>query len=167
MIWPADGYDLPVFWCNLTQMPFMHLNVPILDCIPMLDIVVWPEYATRYVQPLNALRDKALATLKDCLVDKAFALPSLVSYALSPFNLLPSIKDEGLDLVPQIVDDYVTLYVSFLQDAAPIADAEQRAFCKRKKDAARKLMKGNDPGYPFMLKIFGLETTHKVFDIVF
>ena len=54
-----------------------------------------------------------------------------------------------------------------LKRAEPLTAGEELDFCKRKKEATRKLMKENDPGYPFMVNIFGEEKTHKVFDIVF
>ena len=37
----------------------------------------------------------------------------------------------------------------------------------KKKAATRTLMKANDPGYPFMVSVFGEEKTKSVFDSVF
>ena len=54
-----------------------------------------------------------------------------------------------------------------LKRAEPLTAGEELDFCKRKKEATRKLMKENDPGYPFMVNVFGEEKTRKVFDIVF
>jgi len=46
-------------------------------------------------------------------------------------------------------------------------DGPEKQFYLRKKAAARKLMKANDPGYPFMVNVFGEENTREVFDSVF
>jgi hypothetical protein len=43
LVWPEDTYDLPIFWCNLSQMP--NMNMAIFDFLPLMDVVVWPQYA--------------------------------------------------------------------------------------------------------------------------
>jgi ribosomal protein S6 len=48
-----------------------------------------------------------------------------------------------------------------------VTRSEERAFAMRKREAARRIMKENDPGYYFMVNIFGQETTTKVFDFIF
>jgi hypothetical protein len=49
----------------------------------------------------------------------------------------------------------------------PITDEKIKEHSIRKKMAARALMKANDPGYPFMIDVFGEERTRRVFNIVF
>ncbi len=44
MAWPDGDHNLPILWCNLTIVPEV-MNVPIFDFVPMMDIVVWPNYA--------------------------------------------------------------------------------------------------------------------------
>ena len=62
MAWPDDDHNLPILWCNLTIVPEV-MNVPIFDFVPMMDIVVWPDYANNYVAGLSDLRDKRDGTI--------------------------------------------------------------------------------------------------------
>ncbi len=165
LIWPEDGYDIPLVWCNLTQMPGM--NVPILDLIPIRDIVLSPDYARRYMTKLKETRDKSLGILGDTVTDKAFDLSSIVSYALSPYKIIVVVNDEGAGRVGDVMGEYAGLFTRFWQEAERLDEETLVQEAKNKKEAVRKLMKGNDPGYPFMLKIFGEDNTHRVFDIIF
>jgi len=58
-------------------------------------------------------------------------------------------------------------YIKHWQQAEQITEDKKREFYLKKKEATRKLLKGNDPGYPIMVGIFGEEKTSKVFDFVF
>ena len=59
------------------------------------------------------------------------------------------------------------MHIEMSNNAVPIANKKVKEHSIRKKMAARALMKANDPGYPFMIDVFGEERTRKVFDIVF
>jgi hypothetical protein len=48
-----------------------------------------------------------------------------------------------------------------------VSDSAEREFVTRRREAVRRLMKENDPGYPLMVNLFGKEQTAQVFDIVF
>jgi hypothetical protein len=164
-IWPEDGYDLPVFWCNLTQMPGMSFHI--FDLIPVVDIVIWPQYGEMYLKTLPELKKKALEHLKDSVAEKDFELPSRVAWAFSPHRICLKLTDEGVSRIAPVLEEYCKTYVNLWKEAAPIRQPEVDTFCKRKREAARKLMKENDPGYPVMVNIFGEEMTTKVFDIIF
>lgn len=166
IMWPRDGYALPVLWCNLTIVPGV-MNVPIFDFIPMLDIVVWPEYAARYMPGLSDLRDSALETFGDTIINKAVDLPSLVAYALSPYRLIINVQEDGVQKMPEVVEVYLRAYLKHVQEATALTSDEQKEFSRRRKESCRKLMKGNDPGYPFMLDVFGEKNTQCIFDLVF
>lgn len=165
LVWPDENHNLPILWCNLTIVPTV-MNVPIFDFVPLMDIVVWPEYAETYVAVIADLKAKALEIFGDTVVDKAVDLPSLTIYTLSPYRAVINISDEGIDRVPDIADAYIQAYIQLWQKAAP-AQKGDLEFYRKKKDATRKLMKGNDPGYPFMIDVFGEENTKKIFDIIF
>lgn len=165
IVWPADTHNLPILWLNLTQMPGM--NILIFDLIPLMDIVVWPGYGEYYMAPLSEVRSKVVDRFKNTITDKAFELHSLVAYALSPYKLLLMLTDEGVAMVPQAVSDYVTTYRECWSKSEALVPGEAHDFYLRKKKATRKLMRENDPGYPFMINIFGESNTKKVFDTVF
>jgi len=166
MAWPDDNHNLPVLWCNLTLVPEV-MNVPVFDFVPMTDFVVWPEYAEKYVACISELKENALEIFGDSVIDKAADLPSLSVYTLSPYKLVAMISDEGVAKVPEVAGGYIAKYVELWQRAEPLAGDEDRAYYLRKKAATSRLMKANDPGYPFMVDVFGEEITRKVFDLVF
>jgi len=165
LIWPGHGYDLPAFWCNLTQMPGMSFHI--FDLIPVMDIVVWPSYAERYLSALPELKKKAVDLLKDGIAEKDFELPSLAARAFSPYRICLKLTDEGVSRIAPLIEEYCKVYLNLWQKAEPVSQPDEEAFCARKSEAVRKLMKENDPGYPTMVSIFGEEITPRVFDIVF
>jgi hypothetical protein len=69
--------------------------------------------------------------------------------------------------VPKVVEEYINAYIEMSNNAVPVADEKVKEHSIRKKMAVRALMKANDPGYPFMIDVFGEERTCRVFDIVF
>jgi len=166
LAWPDDKYNFPVLWCNLTIVPSV-MNVPVFDFIPLDDIVVRPRYADQYLENLCGLKSKALDFFGDTVVDKAIDLPSKTVYTLSPFNRVAMISDEGISRVPEAAIEYINSYIGIIQQAAPVADKKEQEYCLNRKMAARELMKANDPGYPFMIDVFGEERTRRVFDLVF
>jgi len=165
LIWPGNGYDLPVFWCNLTRMPVSSFHI--FDLIPVMDLVIWPSYGEKYLSALRELKKKATDHLKDGIAEKDFALTAAVAYAFSPFRLCFKLTDEGVSRITPLVEEYSRAYVNLWQKAEPVRQPDEEAFCTRKREAVRKLMKENDPGYPIMIRTFGEETTKRVFDTVF
>jgi len=166
MAWPDDDHNLPILWCNLTIVPDV-MNVPIFDFVPMMDIVVWPDYGERYIAGVSDLRNNALELLGDAVTDKAINLPSRSVYTLSPYRLVAKITDEGIEKIPQLLNAYISHYIALWEKAARLDDGPEKQFYLTKKTATRKLMKANDPGYAFMIDVFGEESTKKVFDSVF
>jgi hypothetical protein len=166
MAWPDDNHNLPILWCNLTIVESV-MNVPIFDFIPMMDIVVWPDYAETYIAGVSELRDNALEALGETVTDKAVNIPSLSVYTLSPYRLIAKITDEGIKKTSEVIHLYTSEYCKLWKKAGILKDGPDKHFYLRKKLATRTLMKANDPGYPFMLNIFGEENTKKVFDTLF
>ena len=166
MAWPDDNHHLPILWCNLTIVPGV-MNVPIFDFVPLMDIVVWPDYAERYIAGVSALRDNALELLGDAVTDKAVNLPSRSVYTLSPYRLVAKVTDEGVEKIPAVLNAYIGEYIALWEQASRLDDGPEKQFYLTKKAATRKLMKANDPGYAFMIDVFGEENTRKVFDSVF
>jgi hypothetical protein len=165
IIWPQDNYDLPIFWCNLTQMPGVSFHI--FDLIPVMDIVLWPQYGQRYLMILLELREKAEELLGAEVVEKNFALTSLVSWALSPYRIQLKITEEGIARLAFILKEYGATYQNFYRTASPVPDNTERTLAMRRRDAVRRLMKENDPGYPLMVNLFGEERTTEVFEIIF
>jgi hypothetical protein len=166
LAWPDEQYNFPVLWCNLTIVPSV-MNVPVFDFIPLEDIVIHPEYADQYLDNLCELRSKALDVFGDTVIDKAVDLPSKTVYSLSPFNLVAMVSDEGILRVPEVAIEYINAYTEMIHRAVLVSNEKEQESCINRKRATRELMKANDPGYPFMIDVFGEEATRKVFDLVF
>ena len=141
--------------------------MPVFDFIPMMDIITWPDYAARYVEGIHDLKADALEVLGETVLHKAVDLPSRTVYALSPYKLIPVVSQEGIDLVPRVAGDYIAAYLKLAQAAGPVTSSAELEFYLHRKQQLRTLMKANDPGYPFMVDVFGEEMTHRVFDEVF
>ena len=165
LAWPEDGYNLPLFWCNLTRMPGM--NIFINDFTPMTDLVLYPQYGERYLDDLMSAKSGAAEALKEGMVDKSFTLSTKTVWALSPHYTVFSLTDEAVPKLGSVIEEYCKLYIKLWQDAVRIENSEERHFSQKKKAAVRKMMKENDPGYYFMVNIFGQDTTTKVFDFIF
>jgi hypothetical protein len=143
------------------------MNVPIFDFVPMMDSVLWPDYADTHIEGVSELKANALELLGDTVINKDVVLPSKTIYTLSPYSLIANITEAGLPIIPQITDAYIQAYIKLWEKARPVEKAAELEHYAKKRAATRSLMKGNDPGYPFMIDIFGEEMTHKVFDTVF
>ena len=165
MAWPDENHNFPILWCNFTIVPEV-MNVPIFDFIPMMDIIACSEYATRYVEGISDLKAEALDILGESVLNKAVDLPSRTVYALSPYKLIPMVTQDGIELVPKVTSMYIAAYLKLVQDAAPVPEQDRQYYLHRRQQL-QTLMKANDPGYPFMVDVFGEETTHRVFDQVF
>ncbi len=165
ILWPADNYDIPVFWCNLTQMPGMSFHI--FDLIPIMDIVLWPQYADNYLSSLQELKQKSLEILGDSVAEKNFDLTSVVNRAFSPYRIVLKLTEGGVSLLAPVLKGYCDAYIHLYQNAEPVLQTTEREFAMQKREAVRRLMKENDPGYPLMAGLFGEEQTAKVFDIVF
>ena len=145
IIWPDASHNFPALWCTLTIIPSV-MNIPIIDIVPMMDFVVWPAYAEKYVQCLKDLKMKAFEILGETIIDKAVDLPSLSVYTFSPYNLVVKISDEGISRLPEVMHEYIQAYIKLWQDAKPVTEKPEGDFYLREKEATRALMKGNDPG---------------------
>jgi len=166
IVWPDNTHNLPALWCTLSLIPSV-MNVAIFDFVPLMDCVVWPGYAEKYIQGVSDLKIKAFEIFADTIIDKALDLPSLSIYAFSPYKVVVKISDEGIGLMPQAIHEYSNAFITLWDHAEHISHETERDFYLRKKSATRNLMKGNDPGYPIMCSVFGKEKTRRVFDLVF
>jgi hypothetical protein len=105
--------------------------------------------------------------LEDGIVDTVYELSTVIAHAISPCKVILKVTEAGAARVPRAVDEYSKAYITHWEEAEPLQVDGELDFCKRKKGAIKRLMKENDPGYPFMVKVFGEEKTRKVFDIIF
>jgi hypothetical protein len=143
------------------------MNIFINDFTPMTDLVLYPQYGERYLDDLLSVKSAAAEKLSGGMVDKSFTLSTKTAWALSPHSTVFSLTDEGVPKLDTVIEEYCKLYIKLWQEAVKIENSEERQFAQKRQAAVRKMMKENDPGYYFMVNIFGQETTTKVFDFIF
>lgn len=166
LAWPKVEYDLPILWCNLTRVPQV-MNVAVFDFLPVMDPVLQPEQTAASIEGLRTLKANALTLFGDTIIDKAVLLPSRAVYALSPYNAVVNLSEGGLAHLPSVLGSYLSAYHDLWKQAAVVEDSIDRDHRTRRLAAIRSLMKANDPGFPFMVQVFGQDATCRVFDAVF
>lgn len=166
-IYPAEGYDVPVFWANMTRM-FGIVNILIFDFMPLQDLVMNPDYGQTYLEPLNETKTKVMdEILKRTVRDKAVEFSSLAMYAYSPYKMVVQVSFFGAMRIADVVDAYSTTYLELLDGATELEPGPELNYATGKHAALRELLKTNDPGYPFMVETFGEEVTQDLMDVIF
>lgn len=166
-IYPAEGYEFPVFWANMTRM-FSIVNILIFDFLPLQDLVMTPSYGEQYMEPLA--ETKALVmdeVLKRTVRDKAVSYASPFMYVYSPYKMLAQVSIPGAMRIADVVDAYADAYISLCDNATILDEGERRSYAEKKHTALRDFLSENDPGYPYMIKAFGEEKTKEIMDVIF
>ena len=166
LAWPEAGYDLPILWCNLTRVPLV-MNVAVFAFLPIMDPVLQPEQTATSIEGLRTLKANTLTLFGDTIIDKAVMLPSRAVYALSPYITVVNLSEAGLVHLPAVLGNYLRAYHDLWKQASVVEDPIDRDHRTRRLAAIRTLMKANDPGFPFMVDVFGQDATCRVFDAVF
>lgn len=165
-IFPKEGYEFPVFWANVTRFSF--INILIFDFLPLQDLVMNPEYGQAYMEPLKATKAAVMDDiLKRTVRDKAVEFSSLAMYAYSPYKMIARVSKRGALKISDIVDAYGKTYIDLSKQAPKLEEGQARTYATQRLAALRKLMRENDPGYKYMLEVFGKETTDKIMDVIF
>jgi hypothetical protein len=166
-IYPAAGYEFPVFWANMTRM-FGIVNIIIFDFMPLQDLVMTPSYGVEYMNPLYETKQQVMdEILKNTVKDKAYEFPSQAMYAYSPYRVIATVSIFGAIRIADIINAYSSTYLNLLEAAAELGPGSQLDYATQKHAALRELLQTNDPGYPFMIKTFGEEITQRVMDVIF
>jgi hypothetical protein len=165
-IFPKEGYEFPVFWANVTRFSFV--NILIFDFLPLQDLVMNPEYGQTYMEPLKATKEAVMDDiLKRTVRDKAVEFSSLAMYAYSPYKMIARVSKRGALKIADIVDAYGKTYMDLSKQAPKLEEGQARTYATQRLAAMRKLMLENDPGYKYMLEVFGQATTDKIMDVIF
>jgi len=165
-VYPAEGYDFPVLWANLTRFP--GVNILIIDFIPLQDIVVNPDYAEEYLEPLKTAKETVIGDiLAGAVLDKDVAVRSLAVYAFSPYSTSIIVAGYGIDSLSEALGEYCDAYIDIVASAEMLADGPDKDYAEEKMEAFLALFRENDPGYVYMVKAFGQQVTDDVFEIIF
>ncbi len=165
-IYPAEGYEFPVFWANMTRFGIM--TIFIFDFLPLQDLIMSPEYGEQYIQPLKTTKDTVTGDiLKNKIRDKSLELDSLAMYVYSPYRMVVMVSFLGALKVAEVVDAYAQSYISLCNAAQELPDGDARDYATDKLAALRNLLKENDPGYPIMVETFGEAATLEIMEVIF
>ncbi len=165
-IYPAEGYDFPVFWANMTRFSF--INILIFDFMPLQDLVVSPEYGLKYMEPLKTTKEAVMDDILGYTVrDKAVEFSTQAMYAYSPYKMIVRVSLLGAMQIADVVDAYGKMYISLCDNATQLEEGAARSYATQKLTALRTLLRTNDPGYPYMLEVFGEAVTQEIMDVIF
>jgi len=165
-VYPADGYDFPVLWITLNRDTKYNMILLIADFIPLQDILMKPDYAEKYLEPLKEARTNVL----DILGGAATSLetPFKTAYSFSPNKTVIVIAPYAMGNLSDVLNEYCETYIAGVDVAEMLEEGSaDREYAAERMDAFLALLKANDPGYDVMIDAFGQETTDAVFDIVF
>jgi hypothetical protein len=166
-IYPAEGYEFPVFWANLTRM-FTLVNIMIFDFLPLQDLVMTPSYGKRYMEPLAETKKQVMDdVLKRTVRDKAVFFASPFMYVYSPYKMLAQVSIPGAMRIADVVDAYAETYISLCDNATILDEGERRSYAEQKLTTLREFLSENDPGYEPMTNAFGEEKTQEIMDVIF
>lgn len=165
-IYPAAGYEFPVFWANMTRFSFITLFI--FDFLPLQDLVMSPDYGQQYIQPFKTAKDTVMDDiLKNTVRSEALELDTLAMYTYSPYKMVVMVSLLGALRVADVVEAFSSAYIELCNDSQELAEGAALEYATGKLSALRSLLKENDPGYPFMVEAFGETVTRDVMDIIF
>jgi hypothetical protein len=162
----SDDYDLPIFACEFDETS-KRLSVTV-DLMPLVDVVVHPEYREKYLDPLADIwrRYRTVPGLTDegrCLVQRRYGPWPWARETLSPYPIDGRIADPDhrYKSIEAIVA-YARVWIDLLKKAQPVTDEGYRREMLIRKRAMQKYYRDLDPGGEVIKKIFG-EEQHRLF----
>jgi hypothetical protein len=162
----SDDYDLPVFACEFDETS-SRVGVTV-DLMPLVDVVIHPEYREKYLDPLSDLWRKyraipGLTKEGRCLVQRRYAPWPWARSTMSPYPIDGNIVEpEERSKVIEAVVSYARVWFDFLKHAEPIQDPAYKQEMLTRKRTLQKYYRDLDPGGEVIKKIFG-EEKHKLF----
>lgn len=162
----SDDYDLPVFACEFDESaPRLSITI---DLMPMVDIVVHPQYREKYLDPLSDVWRKyrtipGFTKEGRCLIQRRYASWPWARATLSPYPLDGKIEEPGdrYRTIEAIIE-YARFWLDLLKKAEPVKDPDYKQEMLTRKRAMQKYYRDLDPGGEVIKKLFG-EEKHKLF----
>lgn len=137
LIFPAEGYDLPLFMSRWEETR-QELNYYV-DLLPTVDFLVDEAYRKKYIESIDPSwqRFVSMAGIRPEEDDRLRSISSIVyTAARCP------VEREGLRLAALAVhSEYLKHYVAFVKEAAPVSDSVKLAEIKRKTAAVRVMLR--------------------------
>lgn len=173
-IYPDEGYELPVFWSNMTCMYMMggliKTYILIFDFLPLQDLVMTPDYGTEYIAPLYDTKKHVMEDILKRTVKNKDAYENLgppVPNVYSPYRMITQVSFFGALRNADVLDAYGSAYLNLVETATQLAPGAQLDYASQKHSALREFLGANDPGYKYMLDVFGEDVTQRVGDVIF
>jgi hypothetical protein len=137
MIFPAEGYDLPLFMSRWEETR-QELNYYV-DLLPTVDFLVDEPYRKKYIESVDPSwqRFASMAGIRPEEDDRLRSSSSIIyTAARCP------VEREGLRLAALAVHtEYLKHYIAFVQEASQVSDTVKLAEIKRKTAAVRAMLR--------------------------
>lgn len=136
-IFPAAGYDLPIFFSRWEETK--SEIVFLVDLMPTVETLVDEPYRKKYIESLDPLWQRYEALPGVC-PEEHDGLRSICSIIYTAARI--PIEKEGMRLAALAPHtEYLKQYMEFIRSAAPIDDAAQLKETTRKIAAVKKMLR--------------------------
>lgn len=154
VIFPRITYDLPFFGADLVTLPGGHLIA--IDMQPLFRDD--PDYQAKYTEPLLPIHRQYQGVLP-----WGGDFPAEAACFFSPAFLWTRPKDTEIvkTTVFQAFQDYLNLYVQFVQNAKPIDDPQKRSLITQAQLNYLHYRATKDPARGMFTRFYGEEWTEQ------
>ncbi|PLS69798.1 MAG: phycoerythrobilin:ferredoxin oxidoreductase [Cyanobacteria bacterium M5B4] len=162
VIFPRIAYDLPFFGADLVTLPGGHLIA--IDMQPLFGND--PDYLAKYATPLLEIHDRYQESLP-----WGGDFPAEAACFFSPAFLWtrPKETEKVKTIVFQAFQEYLHMYVQYVNAAEPIAEDEKRSLISQAQQRYLDYRAAKDPARGMFTRFYGAEWTeayihHFLFD---
>jgi hypothetical protein len=158
---PEEAYNIPRF---MTELNLNKEGVLAVDCdlYPRVDLVMDIKSFDRYYAPLDATYLQLLTEKKLEVIPVPNGWTRMIG---SPYQVWAKARPDTYDVAYTWVETYLEAWLKIYSEARPVSQALQDMIGKRD-SIVRNLAKEREPFKPMIEKIFGIETTDKIFDAI-
>ena len=167
----SDDYDLPVFACEFDETA-KRVSITV-DLMPVVDIVVHPEYREKHLDPLANIWRKyrtipGLTEKGRCLVQRRYGPWPWARETLSPYPIDGRVSEpkDRYGVVDALVA-YARVWLDLMHKAEPIQDPEYKQEMLTRKKAMQKYYRDLDPGGEVLKKVVGEEAERLIVSLIF
>jgi len=150
---PQDGYDFPMLVLEYSETD--NTISVVVDFVPMVDLVMYEDYRTKYLDHLDQYWTKYNA-LKG-MAPNRFAWTRMM---FSPYYLsgaVPKENEQNIKDCLDIIKNYFHLWMELHEKAEPLEDEKAKEYVKARKAQIRKIFRANDEGAKSMVQMVGSE----------
>lgn len=153
-IHPDFNYDIPRF--ALEWLERKDATMLIVDLHPARDIVLYPDYVEKYLEPLYLLRNKSLeipGTSRETSITTVRDYPLAVQY--SRYSVHGDYPLEQTEKAWDLALKYLDVWLEAWKKAQPITHPEEKKHLQKRLEMMSEAYRRLDPGARFWIRIGG------------